>query len=257
METLIMRKIKWLAAAAMMMAGAVCADGVTIVIDREYNSGANIAEYSAWDTNNPWDGTANNGSTNFLVGTSAGVVSAGGANPVLRRPAFFFEIPTGTTSAQVNNATLRVRLNTKTNPTTDLDIYSAALNTLGSKNAAYAKSMFSDASFADTGLGLSKTAANNSSYTFDVTSLVKAAIDDNKSVIAFRFQMAGDTTLTYGILNNYNLLGFNAATVEYRPALTLEVNPIILGLRSVEAKQRLSDELSRLPRHFGEFKRLI
>jgi len=228
-----MQKMKWLAGAAMMMAGAVSADLVTIVIDRDYNSGNNIAEYSAWDTSNPFNGVANSGAHNFNTGTGVGVTVNSGEQ--LRRPAFFFEIPTGYTSAQVSNATLRVRLNTKTNPTTDLNIYSAALNTLGTKDGAYAISMFSDASFADTGLGLSTTAATSSNYTFDVTSLVKAAIDGNKSVVAFRFQMEDDTSLTYGTLNNYNLIGFNAATLDYRPSLTLDVipEPATLGLFSV------------------------
>jgi len=236
MEEGIMQKMKWLAGAAMMMAGAVYADLVTIVIDRAYNSGNNIAEYSAEDRSNPWDGTATVGTGVFKGGTTVGVAVDGKRN---YRPAFFFEIPTGTTSAQVSNATLRVRLDGKVGPTTDLSIYSAALDTLGTKDATYAISMYSDASFTDTGLGLTSAAATGIIHTFDVTSLVKAALDEDLSttVVAFRFQMDDDTLLAYGVNNNYVLIGFDTATIENRPALTLEVipEPATLGLFSVTA----------------------
>ena len=228
-----MQKMKWMAGAAMMMAGAVSAELITIVIDRDYNSGNNIAEYSAWDTSKPWDGTADSGDGNFAIGTAAGVSLTNGTQ--LRRPAFFFKIPTGCTSAQIINATLKVRLNVKMNPTTALSIWSAATNTLwGGGNATYAKSMFSNSSFTDTGLGLATTATAGI-HTFNVTSLVKAALDQNLSttVVAFRFQMDNDTSFTYGTLSNYNIIGFDAETIGNRPALTLEVMPITVGLFNV------------------------
>jgi hypothetical protein len=215
-------------ALAILVAGlSNAAAQVIIVIDRDYNSGNFIAEYSAWDSTNPFDGIATNGAGNFNAGTGVGVASTGGNNTGLRRPAFFFQIPTGYTSAQINDAKLRVRLNTKTDPTTALNIYSAALNTLGTKDAAYAISTFSSGNFTDTGLGLATTAANSTNYEFNVTSLVKNALDLNlaTTVVAFRFQMKDDTTLTYGTLNNYNIIGFDGATIANRPALTLDVIP--------------------------------
>ena len=212
-------------ALAVLVAGiSTAASQVIIVIDRDYNSGNNIAEYSAWDTTNPFDGVANSGASAFSNGTGVGVTVNG---TQLRRPAFFFELPTGYTSAQINEATLRFRLNDKTNPTTNLSIYSAALNTLGTQNSTYAISTFSSGNFTDTGLGLATTAATGTNYTFNVTSLVKAALDENLSttVVAFRFQMDNDTTLAYGTQNNYLLLGFNTTTTGNRPALTLDVIP--------------------------------
>jgi len=232
-----MKKLRWSAVAAMLMAGTASAQtSETITIDRDYNSGNSIAEYSARDTSNPFDGVANAGAANFQNGTGVGVTTSG---TELRRPAFFFEIPTGYTSAQINDASLRFRLHTKATPTTALNIYWAALDTLGTKDATYAISTFSSTAFNNTGLSLATTAATGTNYTFDVTSLVKAALDLNlaTTVVAFRFQMADDTTLTYGTLNNYNLIGFGNTTEANRPALTLEVvpEPSTLGLLGIAA----------------------
>jgi hypothetical protein len=233
-----MKKLRWSAVAAMLTAGTVSAQITeTITIDRNYNSGNSIAEYSAWDTSNPFDGVANAGAYNFATGTSVGVAVNTGEQ--LRRPSFFFEIPTGYTSAQINDASLRFRLNAKATPTTALNIYWAALDTLGTKDATYAISTFSSTAFNNTGLSLATNAATATNYTFDITSLVKAALDLNlaTTVVAFRFQMADDTTFTYGTLNNYNLIGFGGTTEANRPALTLEVvpEPSTLGLLGIAA----------------------
>jgi predicted amidohydrolase len=79
------------------------------------------------------------------------------------------------------------------------------------------------------------TTATAGIHTFNVTSLVKAALDQNLSttVVAFRFQMDNDTSFTYGTLSNYNIIGFDAETIGNRPALTLEVMPITVGLFNV------------------------
>jgi hypothetical protein len=211
-------------ALAVSVAGLGNAAAETITIDRDYNGGASIAEYTAWDTANPFNGLANYGNGQFSGGTSVGA-TVEGTN--LRRPSFFFAIPTGYTSAQIRNATLRVRLHSKMNPMKDLTIYSAALDTLGTKDGAYAKSTFSDESFADTGLRISTDAATRTNYEFDVTSLVREALDLNlpTTVIGFRFQMMDDTSLERGIPNSYTFLGFETKTPFSRPALTLEVIP--------------------------------
>jgi len=211
-------------ALAILVAGLGNAAAETIEIDRDYNDGENIAEYSAWDTNNPFNGVANAGASNFNNGTGVGVTVEGAD---LRRPAFFFQLPTGYTSAQIGNATLRFRLHDRNSPTEDLAIYSAALDSLGTQDGPYARSMFSDDSFADTGLRISTDAPPKTNYEFDVTSLVKAALDQNNAgtVMAFRFQMVDDTSLEHGILNCYTLLSFGNEIPGNRPALTLEVIP--------------------------------
>ena len=215
-----MQKMKWLAGAAMMMAGAVSASLITI--DEASNGGANIAEYGAQDNTDPYSNEiANAGSGSFEVGRTVGSNANG-----LSRTAFYFQIPTGYTSAQVTNAVLSFRLNAKNSPTTELDIYSAYATSLGTKDATFAKSMYSDASFTDTGLGLG-TGAAILINSFDVTSLVKAAIDQGNptNVIAFRFQMKNDTTFAYKSINNYQIIGFGATTETYRPNLVLETIP--------------------------------
>jgi len=211
-------------AAAALVAGLANAAAETIVIDRDYNDGANIAEYSARDTTSPFDGLADFANSKFNNGTGVGVTVEG---TELRRPSFFFEIPTGYTSAQISSATLRFRLHEMNNPTEELAIYSAALDTLGTQDGRYARSTFSDESFANSGLRISTDAATRTNYEFDVTSLVKRALDQNLSttVVAFRFQMMDDTSLEGGIPNNYCLLGFENETPWSRPALTLEVIP--------------------------------
>ena len=213
-----MQKMKWLAAAAMMMAGAVSASLITI--DEAYNGGANIAEYIAQDNTDPYSNViANAGNGKFEVGKAVGSNANG-----LNRPAFYFQIPTGYTSAQVTNAVLSFRLNTKNSPTTDLDIYSAYATSLGTKDATFAKLMYKDTSFTDTGLGLGTNAAILI-HSFDVTSLVKAAIDlgNPTNVIAFRFQVKNDTTFAYKSTNNYQIIGFGATTEAYRPNLVLDI----------------------------------
>lgn len=216
-----MQKMRWMVITAMsLVAGAVSASLITI--DEAYNGGANIAEYIAKDNTDPYSNViANDGKGSFEVSKAVGSNANG-----LNRPAFYFQIPTGYTSAQVTNAVLSFRLNTKNSPTTDLDIYSAALNTLGTKDADYAKSMYSNASFTDTGLGLG-TGAGIQVQSFDVTSLVKAAIDQGNptNVIAFRFQMKNDTTFAYKSINNYQIIGFGAATEATRPELVLDIGP--------------------------------
>jgi len=211
-------------ALAILVAGLGKAAAETIEIDRDYNDGQNIAEYGAWDTNNPFNGVAKGGASNFNNGTGVGVTVEG---TDLRRPAFFFQLPDGYTSAQIGNATLRIRLHDSNSPTEDLAIYSAALDWLGTQDGPYARSTFSDDSFADTGLRISTEADTRTNYEFDVTSLVKAALDQNNAgtVMAFRFQMVDDTSLEWGIQNSYTLLGFGNEIPGNRPALTLEVIP--------------------------------
>jgi hypothetical protein len=130
-------------------------------------------------------------------------------------------------------------LNTYITPTTGLDIYWAPLDTLGTTNQAYALSTFSSAAFTNTGLSLATNAATGTNYTFNVTSLVQQALSlsNATTVVAFRFQMEDDTSLTYGTTNNYNLIGFGGATEANRPALTLEVvpEPSTLGLLGIAA----------------------
>jgi hypothetical protein len=234
-ENNVMNKLNSILAATLLIAASANAQTI-ITIDRDYNGGSNIAEYSARDNTNPFDGIANFGSGNFASGTSVGPSSSG---TELRRNAFFFEIPTGYTTAQINEATFRIRLNSKSNPTTDLSMYWAALDTLGTRDGTYAISTFSSASFTDTGLGLATTAATATTYTFDITSLVRQALDLSLSttVVAFRFQMDDDISLAYGTQNNYTLLGFDTATVANRPALTLDVvpEPSTLGLLGAAA----------------------
>jgi hypothetical protein len=232
-----MKKLRWSAVAAMLTACAVSAQITeTITIDRNYNSGNSIAEYSAWDTSNPFDGVADNGGVSLANGTAVGVSVSG---QQLRRPSFFFELPTGIFAEQITDASLRFRLNSRAIPTTALNIYWAPLDTLGTKNKDYALSTFSSAAFTNTGLSLATNAATGTNYTFNVTSLVQQALDLNlaTTVVAFRFQMVDDTSLAYGINNNYGLLGFGADTEEIRPALTLEVvpEPSTLGLLGIAA----------------------
>jgi hypothetical protein len=234
-----MKKLRWPAVAAMLTAGTVSAQITeTITIDRNYNGGANIAEYNAADTTDPFNGLANTGGHVFQSGTGVGVASLG-ANTGLRRVAFLFELPTGIFGEQITDASLRFRLNNYTTPTTGLNIYWAPLDTLGTTNQAYAISTFSSTAFTNTGLSLATNAATGTNYTFNVTSLVQQALalSNATTVVAFRFQMEDDTSLTYGTLNNYNLLGFNAATEANRPALTLEVvpEPSTLGLLGIAA----------------------
>ena len=218
-----MNKLNSTLAAALLVTASVSAQTI-ITIDRDYNGGANIAEYTAWDTSDPFNGLADSGISQFNNGTTAGVIGNG---TQLRRPAFFFQLPTGYTSAQINDATLTFRLNSITTPTTDLHIYSAALDTLGTKNGAYAISTFSSAAFTTTGLSLATNAATATNYTFDITSLVKSGLDLSltNTVIAFRFQMDDDTSLAYGTANSYTLLGFNTTAAANRPVLTLDVVP--------------------------------
>ena len=220
-----MKKLRWPAVAAMLTAGTVSAQITeTITIDRDYNGGSNIAEYRAWSTNNPFNDVADSGQSGFANGTTAGVTSTG---TQLRRPSFFFQLPTGIFAEQITDASLRFRLFTSTTPTTDLLIYSAPLDTLGTKNAAYAISTFSSAAFNNTGLSLATNAATATNYTFDITSLVKSGLDLSltNTVIAFRFQMDNDTSLAYGTANSYGLIGFDAADAAIRPILTLDVVP--------------------------------
>jgi hypothetical protein len=239
-ENITMKKIRWSAVAAMLTAGTVSAQITeTITIDRDYNGGANIAEYNAADTTDPFNGLANVGGHSFQAGTGVGVASVGGANTGLRRVAFLFELPTGIFGEQITDASLRFRLNTYITPTTGLDIYWAPLDTLGTTNQAYALSTFSSAAFTNTGLSLATNAATGTNYTFNVTSLVQQALSlsNATTVVAFRFQMEDDTSLTYGTTNNYNLIGFGGATEANRPALTLEVvpEPSTLGLLGIAA----------------------
>ncbi len=195
-----MNKLNATLAAALLVTASVSAQTI-ITIDRDYNGGANIAEYTAWDTSDPFNGLADSGISQFNNGTTAGVIGNG---TQLRRPAFFFQLPTGYTSAQINDATLSFRLSANTTPTTDLLIYSAALDTLGTKNGAYAISTFSNAAFTYTGLSLATNAA---------------------AFVAFRFQMNDDTSLAYGTANSYSLLGFDATDAANRPILTMDVVP--------------------------------
>jgi hypothetical protein len=221
-ENNFMKKIRWSAVAAMLMAGTADAQPTElIIIDRNYNGGENVAQYTASNSSNPFNDIANWGSTKFTSGTGAGVVGDG---TEIRRPALFFMIPSGYTSAQVASASLSFRLFRKNEPTNDLAIYSAPLDTLGTNDSAYARSMFSDDSFADTGLRLSTTAPVGN-HTFDVTSLVKAALDKNNAttVIAFRLQMVDDVSLDYGNPNNFGLIGFEALQDSNCASLTLEM----------------------------------
>jgi len=215
-----MRKMKWMIACALLAAGAATAEIVTI--DEQYNGGSNIAEYVANDTTNPYDGTANGGNANFEVGKAVGSNASG-----LSRPAFYFQIPAGYTSEQITNAVLSFRLNIRNSPTTDLDIYSAYATSLGTRDAAFAKAMFSDASFTDTGLGIGYSGAGTGIYDFDVTALVKAALErgNTTNVIAFRLQMKNDTTFVYNSIDNYQIIGFGAVTDTYRPNLVLGLGP--------------------------------
>jgi hypothetical protein len=228
-----MKKTRWMVIGALLIAGMVQADVVTL----DENSPTKVANWYAIDNTNPADGIANSGSggnTNVLsfnVGQAAG-------NKLLRG-ALYFDVAG---QDAITNAVLTVRLTGRAgggtfgaNPTYDLSLYAAAKSSLGvSTPAQTSVAMMYDADFVDTGLDLPKTSTSGW-YSFDVTASVNAAAT-NGGVAAFRFQMDNDTSLAYGVNDYYTVAAFKDAAGN-APELVLSTipEPATIGMLGIGA----------------------
>jgi len=103
-------------------------------------------------------------------------------------------------------------------PSTDLCLYAATKSSL-STNSTSSVAAFNDSAYIDTGLRLSKTAAINEWYSFDVSSYVNNSAT-NGGIVSFRFQMENDTGLEWHSGDTFQIKGFaNSVTA---PALTFD-----------------------------------
>jgi hypothetical protein len=172
-----------------------------------------LAAWYSQDTNNPPDRIADAGagagvSTNIAHITS---LIAGSHRTIgLMRSGLDFHV---TGYSPVSNAVLTVWLSSKEgngmrtiDPFSDLCLYAASRNSLNT-NSTSAKAAFNDPAYMDTGLRLSRTAAVNEWYSFDVSAYVNSAAT-NGGIVSFRFQMENDTGLGWKSGDIFQISGY-------------------------------------------------